>query len=173
MKNVLPLLEDQRRLERDLVAETAKLPVVANGWPASLLLFHIYRWRERLRDGLRQMQDGKPVVGPPENIDEFNNSELAQGAQVSLEEAANRADRTMGEVIDLWRTIGDRPFTWFTAKTTGEALIRNSYIHPRNHIREHFVERGARDRGDRISEETVAALRAADAPAHVMALLKP
>ena len=172
MKDVLPLLEAERELERDLVADAATLPVVASGWPTSLLLFHISRWRERLRDDLRRLQDGKPVTGPPSNIDEFNNRELAHGAGVSLQDAAKRADATMGEVMELSTSMGDRPYTWFTAETTGEALVRNSYVHPRNHIGEHFVERGARERGHRIFAETREALRAADAPAHVIALVK-
>lgn len=172
MKDVLRLLEAERQLERDLVAEAATLPAVATVWPTSLLMFHISAWRERLRNSLRQLQDGRPPIGPPENVDEFNNRELAEAANVSLEDAAGRAGSGLNDVIALWNAMGDRPFKWFTAVTTSEAVVRNSYVHPRNHIGEHFVERGARERGHRIFEETREALRVADAPAHVIALVK-
>jgi hypothetical protein len=168
MKDLLRLLEAERKMERDFVREAARLPQHPTGWPTALLLFHVYRWRERLRNGLRQLRDGQAVTPPPENVDEFNERELPEGAGVSLDQAAARADHTLGELIELWTAIGDRPLTWYIAQTTGEALLRNSYFHPRNHVGEHFIERGDRQRGRQIFEETVADLRAADCPRHTL-----
>ncbi len=64
--------------------------------------------------------------------------------------------------------MGDRPFKWYWANTTGEALIRISYFHPRNHLAEHFVEGGDRARGYRLYEESAAELRQASAPPHTL-----
>jgi tetratricopeptide (TPR) repeat protein len=107
---------------------------------------------------------GEAVSAPPADIDAFNAVELARSAGTSLEEAATRADVLLGDLIDLWATLGDRPFSWYIAKTTGEALVRNSYAHARNHLAEHFIERGDRARGYQIYEESATALRQAETP---------
>lgn len=168
MRDLLRLLEAERGMERDFVSEAARLPQHPTGWPTALLLFHVYRWRERLRDGLQELRDGRPVTPPPVAVDEFNDRELREGAGISLDDAAHRADRTLGDLIDLWKAIGDRPLKWYIAETSGEALVRNGYLHPRNHIGEHFIERGDRQRGGHIFEETAAALRAAEVPGHTL-----
>jgi hypothetical protein len=168
MKEVLRLLESQRETERRFVAEAATEPDFPRGWPAALLLAHIASWRNRLRDSLIQASRGQPVSGPPPDIDAFNAVELASNAGVSLEEAAARAQALLADLIDLWATVGDRPFEWFTAQTTSEALIRNSYIHPRRHLAEHYLERGDQSRGTEIREETLAELHRVDAPQSVI-----
>ena len=172
MKEVLQLLEAQREAERQFVAEAATQPEFPRGWPAGLLMAHIASWRNRLRDSLIQAGRGEPVSGPPVDIDAFNAVELARSARISLEEGAARAGTLLADLIDLWATVGDRPFTWFTAKTTGEALVRNSYIHPRRHLAEHYVERGDPSRGSQIREETMAELRRIDAPSSVLEVWK-
>jgi DinB family protein len=168
MKDLLRLLQAERRMERDFVGEATRLPEHPTGWPTALLLFHVYRWRERLRNGLRQLRDGQAVTPPPENVDELNDRELQQGRGVSLRDAAERADATLAELIELYRAVGEKRLKWYIAETTGEALVRHSYFHPRNHIGEHFIERGDRQRGRLIFEETVADLRAAEAPHHTL-----
>ena len=168
MKDVLHLLESERETERQFVAGAADEPDFPRGWPAGLLMAHIASWREQLRDGLIQASRGQPVSGPPADIDAFNAAELARSAAISLDEGAARADVLLGDLIDLWATLGDRPFTWFTANTTGEALIRNSYHHPRVHLAEHYVERGDRVSGYRIFEVSVDQLREAGAPPHTL-----
>ena len=172
MKEVLRLLEAERETERKFVAEAATEPDFPRGWPAGLLMAHIASWRIRLRDSLIQASRGEPISGPPADIDAVNAAQLARDAGVSLEEAARRADTLLGDLIDLWATSGDRPFSWFTAKTTGEALIRNSYIHPRRHLAEHYVERGDRSRGAEIREETMAELERVGAPESVINVWK-
>jgi hypothetical protein len=41
-------------------------------------------------------------------------------------------------------------------------------VHPRNHLAEHYPERGDRTRGLEIYEETAGELRKADAPGHIL-----
>ncbi len=164
MKDVLHLLEAERETERQFVAEAAGEPDFPRGWSSGLLMAHIASWREVLRRGLIEVSRGEPVAAPTIDVDAFNAVELARSAGVSLEEAARRADVLLGDLIELWATLGDRPFSWYIAKTTSEALVRNSYAHARNHLAEHFIERGDQARGYQIYEESAVALRQAEAP---------
>src|SRR5260370_14596298 len=164
MKDVLRLVEAEREAERQSVVEAADESDYPAGWPAALLMAHIASWREQLRGALIEASRGEPVSPPPTNVEAFNAVQLAMNAAVPLEEAGTRADALLGDVIDLWATLGDRPFPWYIAKTTGEALVRNSYAHPRNHLAEHFIERGDRARAYQIYEESARALRQAEAP---------
>ena len=167
---ITSLLESERETERRFVAEAATEPDYPRGWSAGLLMAHIASWRHRLRDALIEASRGLPVSGPPADIDGVNAAQLAGDARVSLEEAAARADTRLADLLDLWTTLGDRPFSWFTAKTIGEALVRNSYIHPRRHLAEHYVERGDQARGARLKSETLAELRRVGAPESVMSV---
>jgi tetratricopeptide (TPR) repeat protein len=164
MKDVFRLLEAERETERQFVVEAADESDYPSGWPAAVLMAHIASWREQLRGGLIEASRGETVSAPPTDVDAFNAVELARSAGVSLEAAARRADTLLGDLIDLWATLGDRPFSWYIAKATGEALVRNSYAHPRNHLAEHFIERGDRARAYQIYEESARALRQAEAP---------
>lgn len=164
MKDVLGLLEAERLAERRFVSEATTEPDFSPGWSAALLMAHVASWREVLRGGLIEVSRGGPASAPTIDVDAFNAAELARSAGVSLEEAARRADTLLGDLIDLWATLGDRPFSWYIAKTTGEALVRNSYAHPRNHLAEHFIERGEPARGYQIYEESATSLRRAEVP---------
>jgi tetratricopeptide (TPR) repeat protein len=168
MKDVLHLLESEREAERRFVAEAAGERDFPRGWSAGLLMAHIASWREKLRGSLIEASRREAVSPPPSDIDAFNAAELARNAGIALDEGATRADALLVDLIDLWATVGDRPISWFTAKTTGEALVRNSYVHPRNHLAEHYLERGDRTRGLEIYEETAGELRQADAPGHIL-----
>jgi len=172
MKDVRGLLELQRETERRFVGEAATEPDFPRGWSAGLLMAHIAGWRGRLRDCFIEVSRGLPVSGPPADIDAVNAAELARNAGISLDEAASRAEQLLGDLIDLWATLGDRPFSWFTATTTGEALVRNSFIHPRRHLAEHYAERGDELRGVELHEETLAELRRVDAPEGVIDVWK-
>jgi len=167
-KDVLHLLESQREAERRFVAEAAGERNYPRGWTAGLLMAHIASWRDKLRGSLIEASRREPVSGPPTDIDAFNAAELARNAGIALEEAATRADALLVDLVDLWATLGDRPFSWFTARTTGEALVRNSYVHPRVHLAEHYLERGDQKHGLEIYEATAAELRRADAPEHIL-----
>ena len=168
MKDVLRLLESERETERRFIGQAESEPDHPTGWPASLLMSHIASWREQLRERFVQLRDGGPTMPPPQDIDAFNAAKLAQDAGVPLADAARRSDQALLALIDMWKATGDRPFTWYVARTTGEALIRNSYAHPRNHLAEHFIERGDRAGGYRIYEESAIELRKAEAPGHIL-----
>ena len=172
MKDVLQLLESQRDFERQFVAEAPGERDFPRGWSAGLLMAHIAGWRGRLRDCLIEVSRGLPVSGPPPDIDAVNDAELARFAGISLAQAAPRAEGLLGDLIDLWATVGERPFSWFTARTTGEALVRNSFIHPRRHVAEHYAERGDQRRADELHQETLAELRRVDAPQSVIDVWK-
>jgi hypothetical protein len=168
MKDVLHLLESEREAERRFVAEAADEQSFPRGWSAAVLMAHIASWREKLRAALIEASRGEPTSAPPADQDAFNAAELARNANISLEEAAGRAGGLLVDLIDLWATLGDRPFSWYSAKTTGAALVRNSYTHPRTHLAEHYLERGDRARGPEIYEETADELRRAGAPDFIL-----
>jgi hypothetical protein len=93
---------------------------------------------------------------------------MAGAAGVSLADAAARSDAGLTSLIAMWETMGDQPFKWYLAETTGEALIRNSYIHPRIHMSEQFLGRGEVARSQAILEESAAEMRRVDAPGHIL-----
>jgi hypothetical protein len=170
VSEITSLLESQRETERRFVAEAATEPDFPRGWPAGLLMAHIASWRSRLRDSLIEVSRGLPVSGAPADINGVNAAQLARDAGISLEEAAAHAETRLADLLDLWATMGDRPFSWFTAKTIGEALVRNSYVHPRRHLAEHYVDRGEREKGAQLKTETLAELRRVSAPESVVSL---
>ncbi len=89
MKNVGRLLEAQRQAERDFVAEAAaESTAPSNGWTPALTMFHIARWRGRLRHAMSEHAAGRPFEPPPGSIDELNDTELAEGAGLALPTAA-------------------------------------------------------------------------------------
>ncbi|HEY0830605.1 MAG TPA: hypothetical protein VGE99_05635 [Candidatus Dormibacteraeota bacterium] len=162
--DVLKALESQRELEREFVADALKSEKQPKGWPAALVMFHISMWRERLRDALVEFRHARPYTVPPENIDEVNDAELAGGIGTPLADAAARSDKLLSELIELGGELGDRPFKWYTASTTVEALLRNSYTHPRLHVFEYWRENGERDRASRVFEDAVSEMREFSAP---------
>jgi tetratricopeptide (TPR) repeat protein len=157
-------LEAQREMEREFAAEMRKSEKQPKGWPAALILFHISMWRERLRNALTDVRDGRPYPPPPENIDEINDAEVASGLGVSLSDISERSDTLLASLIALSEQLGERPFKWFTASTTTEALLRNSYIHPRNHIVEYLNENGDEAGAARVVEDAASEMRDISAP---------
>jgi len=171
MADVRKSLEIERDMEREFVAEALRSETQPKGWPAALVLFHVCMWRERLRDALRDVREGRSYTPPPENQDEVNDAELASGLGVSLTDIAERSERLLSELIALSDELGDRPFKWYVGKTTTEALLRNSYVHPRLHISEYLKENGERDRAHRLFEDAVSEMREASAPPIVLGAL--
>jgi hypothetical protein len=168
MNRLLELLQKQREIERTYVAEMTAKPQPSTGWTPTMTMFHIAQWRERLWNGLTEVAAERPVNAPPGDIDEFNDAEMAGAAGVSLADAAARSDAALTSIMAMWEAIGDRPFKWYISETTGEAIIRNSYLHPRIHLADQFLERGEVARSQRLVEETAAELRAAEAPERVL-----
>ncbi len=167
MKDLDRLLEGERELERRLAAGARPDPEV-DGWTTALMFFHLAQWRGRLLAALADHAEGRSYSAPPGNIDEFNDAELPSGRDITLEEAAARSDSALGSLIELWRALGDRPFAWYAAETTSEALTRNSYLHPRVHLVSHLIDRGERAEGDMLAEETAVELRLAAAHPRVL-----
>jgi len=153
------LLEMERELERSFVAEEAGLNREPKGWPAALIMFHVAQWRERLRVGLADLDAGRPFTPPPANINELNDQELPTGRGLTLDETSARADAALGALIGLSSKVGDQPFKWGLTQTAGDALVRNSYFHPRLHITEYWHENGGNDRAHSLIESTVDELR--------------
>jgi tetratricopeptide (TPR) repeat protein len=160
-------LEKERQVERDFVERARQSEKAPKGWPASLLLFHVGMWRERMHRSLRELAEGRPVTPPPpiEQQDEFNDAELAHGIGTPLTDAAGRSDHLLGEIIDLYGQVGEQPFQWYRARTTAEAVLGNSYTHPRAHISAYFRENGEAERATKLYEDAVTELRGASAPA--------
>ena len=168
MKNVGRLLENQRKLERDFVAEAKVDEAPPNAWPAALTMFHVARWRGRLLHAISEYAAGRPFDPPPSTIDELNDAELSTGAGLSLADTAAESDAAFGGLLELWSKLGDQPFKWFMASTTAEALVRNSYSHPRIHMADYYLDRGDARRAHSIFEETAAALREVEATPHIL-----
>jgi tetratricopeptide (TPR) repeat protein len=170
MSDVRKALEAEREMEREFVAQVTRSETAPKGWPAALLLFHLSMWRERLRNALTDVREGRTYTPSPENqeIDEVNDAELASGLGVSLSDIADRSDTLLAELIALSEQIGERPFKWNVASTTTEALLRNSYTHPRLHIHEYWKENGDPERAHALFEDAVSDMRDASAPPMVM-----
>jgi tetratricopeptide (TPR) repeat protein len=167
MNEVSRLISNQRETERRFAADAAH-DQSPRGWSAALTFFHIARWRQRLLEAMTAHAAARSYAALAGDIDEFNDAELPAGADVSLAIAAAQSDATLGSLIELWEKLGDQPFKWFMAESTSEALMRNSYLHPRIHMATYLVERGDQERGDQMVEETATELRAANAPAPVL-----
>lgn len=169
MASVREALERERQVERDFV-ETARLSEKApTGWPAALVMFHIGMWRERLRNALVDLSAGREHARPPENIDEFNDEELATGIGTPLADASARSDHLLAELIDLYDKTADRAFEWNISRTTTEALLRNSYTHPRLHLFQYYRDNGHPAQAKKLFEEAVTDMREAGAPPLVLA----
>ena len=169
MTDVRKALEAERQMEREFVAEALESETQPKGWPAALLMFHVSMWRERLRNVLLEFQDDRPYAPPQGNIDGLNDEELASGIGTPLADVAGRSDKLLAELITLSDELGDRPFKWPVGTTTFEALLRNSYAHPRVHIFEYWKENGNLDKAHRLFEEGVSDMREISAPPIVMA----
>jgi hypothetical protein len=161
-------LESQRKVEQEFVAEALRSETQPKGWPAALVMFHISMWRERLRDALTEFRHARPYPAPPENIDEVNDAELASGIGTPLADAAARSDKLLTELIALASELGDRPFKWFSATSTGEALLRNCYTHPRFHIVAYLMENGRRDLAHRMLEDAASEMREISPPSSAL-----
>jgi tetratricopeptide repeat protein len=168
MKDVLPLLKAQQDAERSFLAEAEKAPDPPGAWTASMMFFHLAKWRERLWNALAGASEGRPVDAPMGNIDELNDREMEGAAGVSLADAAARSDAALTSLIAMLETMGDVPFAWYSAATTAEAVVRNSYVHPRIHLAEQLLRRGDVARSQRLLEQSASEMRRADAPGHIL-----
>lgn len=168
MTDVRKALEAEREMEREFVAMARALETGPKGWPAALVMFHVCMWRERMCNALTAVSEGRAYIPPPENMDEFNDAELAGGLGVALVDIADRADVLLVSLIKLWDELGERPFKWNISNTTTEAILRNSYVHPRNHIVEYLNENGNPTGAQRMQEDAASEMREFAAPPIVL-----
>jgi hypothetical protein len=133
-------------------------------------MFHIGMWRERLRDALAAAVDGREYTLPG-TVDEINDAELAAGIGTPLSDASARADHLLGEVGSLLEQLGDKPVHWFTATSAVDAVLRNSYSHPRGHMCEYFAENGDVAQARALLDEALSELDSLPAPEYVTAVL--
>lgn len=133
-------------------------------------MFHVAMWRERMRDCLATTVDGRTYELPGDR-DEINDAELANGIGTPLGDAAGRASRLLTEIVDLLAKVGDRPVNWFGEHAATEAVLRNSYTHPRRHICDYMLENGEADAARKLRDDGLSELRAIAAPDYVTLLL--
>ena len=126
-------------------------------------MFHMGMWRERMRNALTAVAEGRTPEPPPpiERQDEFNDAELANGIGTPLADAAARSDHLLAEIIGLYEKLGDRPFQWYRWSTTTDAVLGNSYTHPRNHMFQYLMENGDPQGACRLFEDALAEMLAA------------
>ena len=150
----------QRKVEQEFVDRARKSESAPKGWPAALIMFHLGMWRERMRNALTDVAEGRSYT-PPGNADEINDAELPNGIGTPLADAAARSDHLLAEIIALREKLGDRPFQWYRWSTTTEAILGNSYTHPRVHMFGYLKENGDVEGACRLFEEAAPEMRAA------------
>ena len=164
MGQIREALEAELLAEQEFVAAAHVAETAPKRWPAALLMFHVSMWRERLRDRLTDLRDGRDYPPPPEDPDTFNDAELANGIGTPLADAAARSERLLREILALHEALGERPFKWYRCETTTEAVLRASYLHPRIHMYEYALENGEPERGIELFERAAADMRQVKAP---------
>jgi tetratricopeptide (TPR) repeat protein len=168
MRDVLPLLKEQQETEKAFLAETEGKPDPPEGWSAAMMFFHLASWRERLWNALAGASEGRPIDAPTGNIDELNDREMEGADGVSLADAAARSDAALTSLIAMLETMGEVPFNWYTAQNVAEAVVRNSYVHPRIHLADQYRREGDEARSQSLLEETAEEMRRAEAPDHIL-----
>jgi len=164
MESVQRVLEAELKVEQDFVTAARLNEKIPKGWPAALLMYHMSMWRELLRNALLELEAGRSYTPPPRSVDEYNDRELPNGIGTPLADAAARSENLLGEIIRLYAELGERDLQWYTSKNTTEAVLRNSYLHPRLHMYQYLKENGDLEAGLKILEAEADELREATAP---------
>lgn len=133
-------------------------------------MFHIAMWRERMRDALAAAIDGREYKLPG-TVSEINDSELPNGIGTPLTDAAARAEHLLSEITELLPKMGDKQMDWFGQRTAVDAVLRNSYSHPRRHICEYLIENGEADKAQHLLEDALKELQEIAAPDYVTGTL--
>lgn len=133
-------------------------------------MFHVGMWRERMRDSLAAAIEGREYTMRG-TADEINDGELPAGIGTPLSDAAARADHLLTEISDLFERAGDKPVRWFAAASAADAVLRNSYTHPRSHICQYLIENGDPDAARKLLGEALGELERLSAPEYVTKVL--
>jgi hypothetical protein len=133
-------------------------------------MFHVGMWRERMRDALAAASEDRDYALPGAR-DEINDRELAAGIGTPLNDASARADHLLTEIGDLLEKVGDKPVRWFAAVSATDAVLRNSYSHPRTHICEYLAENGDIAQAQKLRDEALRDLGELSAPEYVTRVL--
>ncbi|HET9782758.1 MAG TPA: hypothetical protein VFR33_13380 [Candidatus Dormibacteraeota bacterium] len=157
-------------VEREFVERATASEKAPKGWPAALVMFHVAMWRERMRNCLLITSDGGTYEYPG-NRDEINDAELASGIGTPLSDAAARSGQLLSEIVELLPKVGDRPVNWFGQSSVRDAVLRNSYSHPRRHICDYMIENGDKDGARKLLDAGLDEMRALSAPDYVTVLL--
>lgn len=157
-------------MEQDFVDTARESEKAPKGWPAALVMFHLGMWRERMRNSMSELAEGRPATPPPprEQQDEINDRELAGAIGIPLGDAAARCDHLLSELIEVYSRVGEQPFDWYGTKTTTEAVLRSSYIHTSLHMYGYHLENGNLQEGHEAIENAADRLRSIDAPDFVL-----
>ncbi|HYM66220.1 MAG TPA: hypothetical protein VEW68_02910, partial [Patescibacteria group bacterium] len=164
MELVRRALEAELLAEQEFVAVARASEKAPKGWPAALVMYHFSMWRELLRNALHDLSEGRPYSPPPPRPDDYNDTELANGIGTPLTDAAARSENLLSEIIKLYTALGEREFEWYTSKTTSEAVLRNSYLHPRLHMYQYLRQNGNVEAALKIFEDEAAEMRTVAAP---------
>lgn len=133
-------------------------------------MFHVGMWRERMRDALAAAVDGREYALPGTR-DAINDAELAAGIGTPLSDGSARADHLLTEIEDLLGKVGEKPVQWFASATATDAVLRNSYTHPRGHICEYLAENGDVEGARKLLDESLSELESLSAPEYVTTVL--
>ena len=135
------------------------------------MMFHMSMWRERLRHALNELAEARPQPAPPRAAS-TRSTTRSWRPESALRLRTPRRGPTLflSELIAVHEKLGEKPMEWSAAKTTTEAVLRNSYIHPRNHMFAYLKENGDEVAAHRLFEDAEAAMRDADAPPLIRAI---
>ena len=164
------VLESERKVEREFVDRARQSEKAPKGWPAALVMFHVGMWRERMRDALTAAIEDREYTAPG-TADEINDAELAAGIGTPLTDAAARAEHLLTEISDLLERAGDRHVQWYAAATATDAVLRNSYSHPRSHICAYLAENGDVVEAQKLIDDGLHRLAELSAPEYVTKVL--
>ena len=129
-------------------------------------MFHIAMWRERMRDALAAAIEGR-TYSRTGSVDEINDAELPNGIGTPLTDAAARADHLLSEIAELLPKMGDKQIDWGGQRSAADAVLRNSYSHPRRHICEYLTENGDVDQAQQLVDAGLKELQEVGAPEYV------
>jgi hypothetical protein len=133
-------------------------------------MFHVAMWRERMRDSLKAAAQGAEFQLSGTR-DEINDMELPNGIGTPLSDAAARSEQLLSEITELLDAVGGRPIQWLAKVDSTDAVLRNSYSHPRRHMCEYLAENGDVASARKLLEDALSELHQASVSDYVTSTL--